>query len=376
MIEHAEVLLKGDDSGNGMTVRWRLPSGLEIIGLPTQNAYGGHWDLGPTWNYAVLNDKPFVVDSGRFGQGNRLIAMMESVGIHPQDLEFVLISHGHEDHDGGLAELVNGSHLSVKAHAIYDLLIKRYPAQSPQGEKSEFPAKCWHCPMPESFYTQNCLGYHQVLQGLNVDPVGDGKTEISPDICTYHLPGHSPDCLAVMLGAEAIIVGDIILPDISPWPTRKFLFNEVAEVIKPDYTEAGAIFGLCRYIKSLKKLIQIASKHPKLVVLPAHRLYYGGHWNQIRLKRRANELIQHHIERCGAIIAILKAGPKTAEEIAAEHFEDRLLEGFGNFMAANEIVSHCELLIESGDIVAADGNGYTATGSMQFETFINKLTGD
>ena len=64
-----EIINKGDDSGNGMTVRFSLPSGLEIIGLPTKNFYGGHWDLGPTWNYAVLADKPFLVDSGRFGQG-------------------------------------------------------------------------------------------------------------------------------------------------------------------------------------------------------------------------------------------------------------------------------------------------------------------
>ena len=376
MIEHAEVIHKGDDSGNEMTVRWQLPSGLEIFGLPTKNAYGGHWDLGPTWNYAVLTYRPFLVDSGRFGQGNRLIAMMQSVGINAQDLEFVLISHGHEDHDGGLAELVNGTHLSVKAHAIYDRLIKTYPAQSPEGDKHDFPAKCWHCPMPESFYSQNCLGYHQVLQGLKVDPVGDGETEIGPDIRTYHLPGHSPDCLAVLLGEEAIIVGDIILPDISPWPTRQSLFKEVSEVIKPDYTEAAAIFGLSRYIKSLKQLVEIARKHPELMVLPAHRFYYNGRWNQINLESRANELLQHHIERCGAIITILNTGPKTAEEIAAEHFEERLLEGFGHIMAANEIVSHCELLIESKDVVAVGANGYAATGSMQFESFIQNLSWD
>jgi len=56
-----EIMNQGDDSGNGMTVRFRLPSGLEVVGLPTKNFYGGHWDLGPTWNYAVLADKPFLV---------------------------------------------------------------------------------------------------------------------------------------------------------------------------------------------------------------------------------------------------------------------------------------------------------------------------
>ena len=376
MIECAEVIHRGDDSGNEMLVRFRLPSGLEIFGLPTKNFYGGHWDLGPTWNYAVLSDRPFIVDTGRFGQGKRLVGMMAETGITAADLEFVLISHGHEDHDGGLAELIDATHLNVKAHAIYGRLINKYLAKSPAGNKRDFPAKCWHCPMPETFYTQNCLEYHNVLQGLKIDPIGNGETKLGTEIRTYHLPGHSPDCLAVRLGEEAIIVGDIILPDISPWPTCKSLFDEVAAVIKPHYTDAAAIFGLRRYIQSLKKLIEIARDHPGLIVLPAHRFYYHGRWNPVDLKNRAKELLAHHIARCGAIIDILNNGPKTAEEIAAEHFEERLLEGFGNIMAANEIVSHCELLIESGDLTPVNGKAYAVTGSTQFETDIKNLTSD
>ena len=374
MIEYAEIIHPGDDSGNEMMVRFRLPSGLEIFGLPTKNFYGGHWDLGPTWNYAVMSDSAFLVDAGRFGQGKNLIAMMEKVGITAADLEFVLISHSHEDHDGGLPELVDSTRLKVRAHKIYDYLIRKYPAQSPGGNKKDFPAKCWHCPMPESFYSQNCLGYHDVLQGLQIDPIGDGENGIGPDICTYHLPGHSPDCLSVRLGEEAIIVGDTILPDISPWPTRQSLFEEVAAVIKPHYTDAAAIFGLSRYLRSLKKLIKIARDYPGLIVLPAHRFYYNDRWSPVDLEDRAKELLAHHMARCGAIIEILSTGPKTAEEIAAAHFEERLLEGFGSMMAANEIVCHCELLIESGDVNRVKGNAYIAAGSMQFETYIKNLS--
>jgi glyoxylase-like metal-dependent hydrolase (beta-lactamase superfamily II) len=373
-----QIIHQGDASGNDMTVRFRLPSGLEIYGLPTKNFYGGHWDLGPTWNYAVMVDRPFLVDAGRFGQGENLVGMMESVGIKPQDLDFVLISHSHEDHDGGLAELVKSTRINVKAHAIYDLLIRKYADEAPPGYKEQFPAKCWHCVMPESFYTKNCLHYHRVLQDLTIDNIGDGQQELAAGITSYHLAGHSPDCLAVRIGEEAIIVGDIILPGITPWPTREAMFDEVADVIKPDYPEPHAVFGLRRYLKSLKKLAEIGRLYPDILVLPAHRLYYNDQWNGIRLADGVDELVQHHIQRCAAIIEILNngSGPQTADEIAQEHFEDRLLEGFGSFMAANEIISHCELLIFSGDVAAVGDNTYSASGSANFETDIKATKPD
>ncbi len=368
-----EIICPGDENGNDMVVRFHLPSGLDIFGLATRNFYGGHWDLGPTWNYAVMADNPFLVDAGRFGQGGNLIGMMESAGICAADLDFVLISHSHEDHDGGLAELVGSTRLGVKAHAIYDLLIRRYSAQAPPGYKEDFPAKCWHCPMPESFWSKNCLGYHRVLQDLRVDKINDGENQLGPQIRTIHLPGHSPDCLAVLLGTEAVIVGDVVLPDISPWPTREEMFAEVAGIVHPQYKNPESIFGLQRYIKSLKQLKDIGRRHSDLLVLPAHRMYYAGRWNGIQLADRIAELIQHHIERCAAIITILSGGPKTAQEIAREHFEERLLEGFGSLMATHEIISHCELLIKSGDVTAVEPKGYASTGTTNFEKFILSL---
>ena len=164
-----------------------------------------------------------------------------------------------------------------------------------------------------------------MLSDLKVDPIGDGENFLANAIHTFHLAGHSPDCLAVMLGNEAIIVGDIVLPDISPWPTRQALFTEVAAIIKPKYTEPEAIFGLQRYIKSLKKLEEIGLQLPEILVLPAHRLHYDNRWNGILLADRASELIQHHVDRCAAILDILSDRPKTAEKIAHEHFDPKLL---------------------------------------------------
>lgn len=369
-MDNLTIIQQGDASGNGMVAKICLPSGLEIFTLPTKNFYGGHWDLGPTWNYAVMADRPFLVDAGRFGQGRHLVEMMATAGIKPGDLEFVLISHSHEDHDGGLAELVTLTDCKVKAHTVYDLLIRQYPGMAPKGYRQQFPAKCWHCAMPASFFEENCLGYHRVLQNLDVECIGDGTQEIDPGISSCHLPGHSPDSLAVVLGSEALLVGDVVLPDITPSPTRLEQYEEVAGILAPLYPEAGSLFGLNCHINSLRELKQIADRTPDILVLPAHRLYYRDQWHGIQLSERLRQLVEHHIQRCGAILDILSTGKKEVDEIVRLHFKESLLKGPGMHMAANEIVSHAELMLACGDLEEVEKHCYAATGSRQFEQFI------
>ena len=371
-LDNLTIIQQGDASGNGMVARIRLPSGLEIFTLPTKNFYGGHWDLGPTWNYAVMADRPFMVDTGRFGQGRHLVEMMAVAGIRPADFEFVLISHSHEDHDGGLAEFAALADCRVRAHTVYDLLIRQYPALAPEGYKRTFPAKCWHCIMPSSFFEENCLGYHRVLQDLVVTCIGDAPETIGSDISTIHLPGHSPDSLGVVLGREAIIVGDVVLPDITPWPTRLEQYDPIAGVLAPRYPEAGKIFGLKCYLDSLGKLKRIADNIPDILVLPAHRLYYGEKWNGIQLSERLQQIVAHHIQRCGAILDILATGEKAVADIVRLHFKASLLKGPGKHMAASEIVSHAELLMACGDLEEVEPHCYAATGTRNFERFINE----
>jgi len=66
-------------------------------------------------------------------------------------------------------------------------------------------------------------------------------------------------------------------------------------------------------------------------------------------------------------------GHKTAEEIAREHFEPRLLKGMGIRLAINEVLSHSELLQVSGDVLRLEDGRIAATGSSGFETLIRGL---
>jgi glyoxylase-like metal-dependent hydrolase (beta-lactamase superfamily II) len=296
---------------------------------------------------------------------------METAGIKPSDLEFVLISHSHEDHDGGLAELVEITDIHVKAHSIYDRLIRTYPDLAPTGNKHLFPAKCWHCPMPESFYSKNCLGYHHVLQQLKVEAIGNGRQPLGPDVYTYHLPGHSPDSLAVVLGGDAVLVGDILLPQITPWPTRLEMYDEIEGIVGDMFPDPSKIFGLERYIHSLKELRQLGCDHPEMKVFPAHRFYYNGQWNIPDLIGRIDELIEHHHQRCSAILELVGQGRNTVDEMVERHFKPSQLKGYGKMMAANEIVSHCELLTGCGDLIRNGKGTYQCSGNHEFETILN-----
>lgn len=374
-LDSVEVVLPGEGNGNNHIFRLKLPSGREIIGLATENKYGGDWDLGPTWNYIVGPERPFLVDTGKSGMGRKLLEMMARLGIKGTDLDFVLISHGHEDHDGGLAELVAATGIPVKAHSIYETLIRSYPQKAPFPYKKAFSASCWHCFMPESFTQVHCLEYHRERHELIVEGLNQFPAVLGEGLKVHHLPGHTPDSLAVQIGEEALIVGDILLPEITPHPSQERFYQLTEAILPLQYTQAGVIYGLRAYLRSLKHLREIADRFPDLLVLPGHRLFNNDHWNVIDLRARVDEVIEHHIQRCAAVVEILKNGPRTAEEIAREHFDPKLLKGFGSKMAVNEILSHAEFLQHSQDIRWKEDQTLEGLGSGHFESLIRQETG-
>ena len=249
------VLSPGDNSGNRRVTRFRLPSGLDIIGLPTPNSYGGDWDLGPTWNYLILTEHPILVDTGRFGTADELTDMVRLAGFSVKDITRIILSHGHEDHDGGVAQMAEISGASVLAHQVYDRLCRFYPDLTPEGSRKDFPACCWHCQMPKSFSDTHCLEYQLAGNRLEVEPITEDGHLVETDVTLYHIPGHSPDSLAIQLGREALLVGDTVLPQITPWPTAEYMFEKTGRVLGADFKQADELYGLKTYLKSLEKTV-------------------------------------------------------------------------------------------------------------------------
>jgi len=373
--EKIDVLRQGDESGNHMIIRIALPSGREIYGFATENISSEEWHLGPTWNYLVAAERPLLWDAGGRGMGPRLVEMLEYAGFRGRDVEAVILSHGHEDHDGGLFGFVSRTGARIMAHEIYACLKRAAPSMAPVDWKRDYPASCWHCAMPRSFSQRTCLDYHREKVGLEIEEVSDSEQHLDDGLSLVHVPGHSPDAVTLMVGDDAMLVGDTILPDITPVPTQEGFFSLTRAMIPHQYAEARALYGLRAYLVSLSRLVGMGQGREEVVVLPSHRLYFEGRWQFTNLKLRVGELIRHHINRCSDILKILKDGPLSVEEIAGEHFEPRLLKGFGIHLAVNEVRSHCELLEISNDVVFEPDGRVSWTGERGFEALILGLTG-
>ena len=353
-----------------MIIKVSLASGREIVGLATKNVYGGAWDVGPTWNYLLAGDRLLLIDAGRRGMGKTLLEMIDAAGFSRNDLSSVVLSHGHEDHDGGLSELIRQVSVQAYAHQVYGMLNRVDPSKAPTQDKAEIPAACWHCPMPPWFAQKFCPEYHRDRKDLTVLPLHDLQETPDKGIRFLHVPGHSPDAIAILVDGEALIVGDTLLPDITPHPTREQVFELTKGMLSAEYREAQQLYGLRAYLRSLAMLRSVVRDHHITVMFPGHRLFHRGVWNLLDPEKRAEELVAHHIQRCSDILDLLKDGPLCAEEIARNHFEQHLLEGFGINMAVNEILSHCELMERTGDVAAADNGKFIPVGTQHFECFI------
>jgi len=372
--EMIEIVKKGDQWGNEMIFRVKIPSGLEILGLGTRNFYGGEWDLGPTWNYLVLADTPFLVDTGRSGTSQSLIEMMAYAGFSAKDLGFIMLSHGHEDHDGGLADIAKLSGADIRAHSIYKKLVTVQPDKAPEKVKKHFPPSCWHCFMPDSFTEKNCLGYHRERSELTIQNIGSADNQISDNIYTTYLPGHSPDAISISLSDEAFLVGDNILPGITPAPSCISFQKQLKDILSPEDTGEYPAFGLEAYLISLNRFQKLICKLKPPLILPGHRLYHRDQWNLIDPQPRIAEIIDHHINRCADILNIIKDSPKTVREIATTYFPETAIKGPGIYMAENEINSHLEFLLNNQDAQMVQENLFTGQESSHFESHIYALS--
>jgi glyoxylase-like metal-dependent hydrolase (beta-lactamase superfamily II) len=351
-----DIIIGGKDNGEGMVIHYETSRGTDIFGLGVPNIYAhADWDLGPTWCYLIAGQKTTLIDTGRLGNFEVFASLLKSTGKKLTDIDRVVITHSHEDHDGNVAEILSAARAELVAHELYQSMISYHHDANEGAVHPEFPGSCRLCSMPEQFY-KSCLPYHRKRSLLRVDrAIGDKQTLPDDSLSFLFTPGHAPDSICVVLEDEVIFTGDTVLPDITAQPSMANMFKLNNKILPKKYRKTNSIYGLLNFIKSLSKIAKLCSGSFE-AAFPAHRLFYNGRFNLMDGGQRARDIIRFHIERCHDILKIIDGRPTGVQEIVTRHFPPSRLSGMGKSLAENEVRAHLEILKDYGDIIWQSGS--------------------
>jgi glyoxylase-like metal-dependent hydrolase (beta-lactamase superfamily II) len=364
------VLRQGDSQGNGMIIRIVQPDGevIHAVAVPRE----GYSYTGPTWAYLLENEGLTLIDSGVMDSYRYLAEGIQFLGYQPRDVERVIITHGHEDHDGAVGQLVDEAGAELWAHDIYHHLIQYAPrdiqgrAVTPMQREMERVVDSNELRMGPNASRERYLERRKGLEVKHRIKAG----EQSGKLTFLYAPGHSPDELCIALNG-AVFTGDHVLPEITPHPTNKTRYApEVKQALPAEYHEEDSYYGLETYLRSLQ---MIADLGPSVAVLPAHRLFNRDKFN-FETTERAQATIDHHGERLGHILQRLGSDTVPLEDLTRSVFEYRKLEGGNLYAALAEIVAHVEMLEDTEDLVVTDDAQLQAKGSDNYRQLMRELS--
>ena len=315
----------------------KVQAGLWSIPVPLPNN-----SLRYVLVYLFETDRgPYLIDAGwntddAFGA---LQSGMTVAGCEVADVQGVLVTHIHPDHYGLAGRIREASGAWISLHpADAELIHDRYDEPEDLLDRVAAALRRMGAPAEELASLRNAAMPVLPL----VDPVvpdvllEDGAKPEVPgwDLTAIWTPGHSPGHLCFYESRRQLMLsGDHVLPRITP--------------NIPYHPQAGAN-PLGDYLNSLDKLEPYKVEE----VLPAHEYRFTD------LPRRLEELRQHHRERFGEVIAVLREGPHSAWDIASAMKWSRQWDDIAGFMrraAVGEAVSHLRLLEIDGVVQVEDG---------------------
>lgn len=157
--------------------------------------------IGSRTTVLIEDGQAILVDTGLQGSLLPITSGLKDLGLAPDDIDTVVITHAHPDHCGGLAELVEGTQIKVAAHRLDADIISGIKT-APNPLQNELLARMAEPVLPK-------------LMGERVPidlPLEDGDVvPFGTEVRVVHLPGHTDGSIALHLPTKrVIIVGDAL----------------------------------------------------------------------------------------------------------------------------------------------------------------------
>ncbi|GIW43452.1 MAG: MBL fold metallo-hydrolase [Candidatus Binatia bacterium] len=277
------------------------------------------------------------LDSGMYTEESwaLLQRVWRELGLGLGDLRALLVTHHHPDHFGASGLISEHTGASVFLHPAEALAAQHYLRREHSPEAVAFFRRhgipldrLGPVPPVGAFWAQ----FYRPAR--ETTPLTDGQVFEFADrrVEVIATPGHtSGHCVFYLPRERLVIVGDHVLPKITPHIGR---------------FPGGPENPLGDYLRSLQRIENLAVD----LVLPAHGRAFPD------LKRRIQQIIQHHEYRLREMLAAVHGQARTAYEVAAlawgfdEHAPLQI-----QFPATFEALAHLEYLRAEGKVVREDG---------------------
>jgi glyoxylase-like metal-dependent hydrolase (beta-lactamase superfamily II) len=318
-----------------------LVPGIWRMAIPTPFAVG-------TVNSYLLTGEPLtLVDTGP-NSGTSLDYLERGLAEHGyriENLELIVLTHQHMDHEGLLEILARRSRAQIAAFAPLAPWLADYRA-SAKGDDAYAQDTMRRHGLPEDINMMLGLltaGLHTYgSRGTLTLPLEDGDTLTmgGRQFSVHHRPGHSPSDLVFSdAGSGVLLGGDHLLPRISS--------NALVSRPLDGRSHGPRPTPLIDYARSLTatRTMDISA------VLPGHGDLTVDHAELIDARLRDQE------RRARKILSILSERPLTAHEVALKMWGEIALTQA--YLTLSEVLGHLDILLADGTVTEIDIDGTT-----------------
>ena len=355
------MIREGDRAGNLTVLRLTSEIGITIWALGVPQRLSNR--VGPTWCYLIDSDKITLVDPGDAASNAVLTSVLDETPFQLTDIERILITHSHSDHDGALDELLRDTKAELWTHELFPYL--RYqPASLP----------------PQANVVQKWMATYQQTVSQKLVPQLTGKTpqELERSIENYNhyplrkkklgpieiinTPGHTPDSICIVID-NFIITGDHILPYITPGASVRLGYPRSLPQESADEYPQAEHYGLSVYLDSLAQIETLGEQYS---LLPGHFLSIRG---QVRWQttRRAKQIASNQLKQTKSILDLMEDAPMDLITVAQRHFHPRVIQERGLERSLASIAGNIDFLLEHGYLRETENGKLFRQHTKQFD---------
>ena len=156
--------------------------------------------------YLIREEGAILVDAGLPNQAGAFLRKLGALSIEPAEISLLLITHGHADHTGSVAELRRLTGAPVAMHRRENEWIEEGLSAMPRGVGiwGKFLAAMLRVIAPTMSASPAPVDLELGDEGLSLEPYGIRGSVL-------HTPGHSPGSVSLLLDSGQAFVGDLVM---------------------------------------------------------------------------------------------------------------------------------------------------------------------